>query len=167
MPVLVLRNSFMLTDPTITNKLSSWGLGSAQLFESVDSILQQWAGEEGKLTRDLSNEKESLQQLYSGIRQRAEQLDPTLIAHVASLEKKSLNGLEGLEKKLWKSIKRKHVVQLNQLMQIKEQLFPMGVLQERHQHLGYFYARYGKSLLDQLFVHSQGLAQDFTILELP
>lgn len=167
MPVLVLRNSFMLTDPAITSKLSLWGLGSAQLFESVDSILQQWAGEEGKLTRDLSSEKESLQQLYSDIKQRAGQLDPTLIAHVASLEKKSLKGLEGLEKKLWRSIKRKHVVQLNQLVQIKEQLFPQGVLQERHQHLGYFYARYGKALLDQLFVHSGGLAQDFTILELP
>ena len=108
-----------------------------------------------------------MQELYALLQQRAGQLDPTLRAHVASLEKKSLKGLEGLEKKFWKLIKRNHAVQLNQLLQIKEQLFPQGVLQERHQHLGYFYARFGKEFLDHILSHSQGLEQKFTVLQLP
>jgi hypothetical protein len=40
-------------------------------------------------------------------------------------------------------------------------------LQERHQHFGYYYAQWGKELLQQLLVHSQALTQEFTILYLP
>ena len=167
MPVLVLRNSFLLTDTRVATKLASWGMETTMLFASIDQLMEQLAGEEGNIVRDITKEKAALQELYALLQQRAGQLDPTLRAHVASLEKKSLKGLEGLEKKFWKLIKRNHAVQLNQLLQIKEQLFPQGVLQERHQHLGYFYARFGKEFLDHILSHSQGLEQKFTVLQLP
>jgi bacillithiol biosynthesis cysteine-adding enzyme BshC len=167
LPVLVLRNSFLLVEPTTTKRLANLGLSANQLFLSDDQLLRLLVDSKVMSQQDLTEEMNLLQQLYQQLQQQAGQLDPTLVAHVASLEKRSLQGLQGLEKKLWRVIKRKHLEQQSQLQLIKSELFPGGQLQERHQHIGYFYARWGRGLIDQLLLHSQGLTQEFTILHLP
>jgi uncharacterized protein YllA (UPF0747 family) len=75
--------------------------------------------------------------------------------------------LEGLEKKLWRVIKRKHQEQQHQLQMLQAQLFPQGKLQERHENIGIYYAQWGREFLEELLSHSQGLTQEFTILRLP
>ena len=167
MPVLVLRNSFLLAEPTQTKRLGALGIAPDRLFSPIDQLMQTLVGPTMLAQRDLTKERAALHQLYQQIQQQAGKLDPTLVAHVASLEKRALQGLEGVEKKLWRVIKRKHHEQHMQLQLIKAHWFPADQLQERHQHLGYFYAQWGKELIDQLLAHSQGLTQEFTILNLP
>ncbi|NDF97382.1 MAG: bacillithiol biosynthesis cysteine-adding enzyme BshC [Chitinophagia bacterium] len=167
MPVLVLRNSFLLTESTQLKRLGPLGLSPEQLFTPIDELMQVLVGPSMLAQRDLGKERAVLHQLYQQIQQEAGQLDATLMAHVASLEKRAQQGLEALEKKLWRVIKRKHQEQQMQLQGIKAQWFPGDQLQERHQHLGYFYAQWGKELIDQLLANSQGLTQEFTILNLP
>ncbi|MFM7646044.1 MAG: bacillithiol biosynthesis BshC, partial [Sphingomonadales bacterium] len=166
MPVLVLRNSFLLIESATTKRLANLGLMSSQLFLSDDQLLRHLVGASVLSQSDLTNEIDQLRQVYQQLQKRAGQLDPTLIAHVESLEKRSLQGLEGLEKKWWRVIKRKHQEQQNQMQLLKAQLFPGGQLQERHQHIGYFFAKGGRALIDELLLHSQGLTQEFTILHL-
>jgi bacillithiol biosynthesis cysteine-adding enzyme BshC len=167
LPVLVLRNSFLLVDPTAAKRMNSLGLEPAQLFATADGQLQSIIDTAMLSQRDLEKERQTLQQLYRQIKQQAAQLDPTLEAHVSSLEKRSMQGLEGLEKKLWRVIKRKHQEQQHQLQMLHTQLFPQGKLQERHQNFGVYYAQWGKELLEKLLAHSQGLTQEFTLLQLP
>jgi len=167
LPVLVLRNSFLLAAPSATKRLTQLGLQAGQLFLSDDKLLALLIDAETLSQRDLGEQRKIVEQLYQQLQQQAGKLDPTLIAHVAALEKRALQGLETLEKKLWRAIKRKHQEQQNQLQVLKAQLFPGGHLQERHQHLGFFYAQWGKELIDELLRHSQGLTQEFTIVQLP
>jgi len=164
---LVLRNSFLLAAPSATKRLTQLGLQAGQLFLSDDKLLALLIDAETLSQRDLGEQRKIVEQLYQQLQQQAGKLDPTLIAHVPALEKRALQGLETLEKKLWRAIKRKHQEQQNQLQVLKAQLFPGGHLQERHQHLGFFYAQWGKELIDELLRHSQGLTQEFTIVQLP
>ncbi len=167
LPVLVLRNSFLLVEPALTKRLAHLGLQAGQLFASTDKLLSMLIDEKTLSQRDLKKQRTSMEQLYQALQQQSGELDPTLIAHVAALQKRSLYGLEQLEKKLWRAIKRKHQEQHQQLQLLKAQLFPLGQLQERHQHVGYFYAQWGRELIDQLIKYSQGLTQEFTVLHLP
>lgn len=167
LPVLVLRNSFLLVEPTAAKRMANIGLEPGQLFSTSDEQLRSIVSPETLLQHDLSQQRFAIQQLYQQIKQKGGLLDLTLEAHISSLEKRSLQGLEGLEKKLWRVVKRKHQEQQQQLQRLQEQLFPNGQLQERHQHFGYYYAQWGKELLQQLLVHSQAFTQEFTILYLP
>ena len=167
LPVLVLRNSFLLVEPAAAKRLANLGLEPGQLFATADQQLRSVVDKTMLSQQTLDQQRNALQQLYEQIKRQAGQLDPTLEAHVSSLEKRSQQGLEGLEKKLWRVIKRKHQEQQHQLQGLHAQLFPDGHLQERHQHLGYYYAQWGKELIEQLLAHSQGLTQEFTILHLP
>ncbi len=167
LPVLVLRNSFLLLEPTAARRLANIGLEPGQLFATTDQQLRSIVQEATLSTCDLSQERNAIHQLYSRIKQQAGQLDPTLESHVSSLEKRSLHGLEGLEKKLWRVIKRKHQEQQHQLQMLHAQLFPQGKLQERHENIGIYYAQWGREFLEELLSHSQGLTQEFTILRLP
>ncbi|MFM8806382.1 MAG: bacillithiol biosynthesis BshC, partial [Sphingomonadales bacterium] len=167
LPVLVLRNSFLLVEPGAAKRLGNLGLRPEQLFSTTDQQLRAIVHEATQSQHDLAQPRAAIHQLYQQVKEQAGQLDPTLEAHVSSLEKRSLQGIEGLEKKMWRVIKRKHQEQQYQLHALHAQLFPQGKLQERHQHLGVYYAQWGRELLEQLLVHSQGLAQEFTILHLP
>jgi uncharacterized protein YllA (UPF0747 family) len=60
--------------------------------------------------------------------------------------------------------KRKFEDQQRQIQKIKEALFPNDGLQERVENFSWFYAKWGKGFIEELYKNSLMLEQEFTIL---
>ena len=105
-----------------------------------------------------------LEKLYTAFKKQAAAVDSTLEKHVDSLKEKTVYRLQELEKKMLRAEKRKFVDQQRQIHTIKEQLFPSEGLQERKENLSYYYAKWSKGFIQQLYNHSLGLEQEFVIL---
>ena len=84
---------------------------------------------------------------------------------MAAQEKKQLNGLDHLEKRLLKAQKRKLSDQWERLATIQNELFPKGSLQERTLNFSALYLELGSELLSVLKKELEPLKPSFTILE--
>ena len=85
---------------------------------------------------------------------------------VGAQEKKQLNGLDHLEKRLLRAQKRKLSEELERLTLLQDTLFPNGSLQERSQNFSELYIEYGTRLLDVLKQELDPLVDEFTVLTL-
>ena len=65
-------------------------------------------------------------------------------------EKKQLNGLNKLEKRLLKAQKRKYQEIVSRIITLQEQFFPKQCLQERQANFSEFYENYGDELIPLL-----------------
>ena len=84
---------------------------------------------------------------------------------VAAQEKKQLNGLDNLEKRLLKAQKRKLADQLERLTALQDELFPRGSLQERSVNFSELYLELGAVLLSVLKKELEPLVNGFTVLK--
>ena len=96
----------------------------------------------------------------------AKQTDASFEGAVAAQEKKQINGLAHLEKRLLTAQKRKHSDRLKRLTAVQTNLFPGQSLQERLDNFSEFYLEFGDELLSELKQNLDPLANEFTILEL-
>ena len=83
---------------------------------------------------------------------------------MAAIKTKALKNLQELEKKMLRAEKRKFSDQRNQVVKIRAALFPRNGLQERVENFSSFYAKWGRSFIDELYRNSPALDQSFTIL---
>ena len=97
---------------------------------------------------------------------KAAATDTTLIQHVSALKKKAVEKVAALEKKMLRAEKRKAGDQRQQLQTLRARTFPRNSLQERVDNFGYYYARYGVSLIQELYRHSDALEQQFKIISI-
>jgi bacillithiol biosynthesis cysteine-adding enzyme BshC len=165
-PMLIVRNSLLITDENqraITKKL---GLTTTGLFKSTTELLNDLVTRESDLQLTLENEKQQLQALYEQIATITQTIDLTLAEHTSALKKHALDKLENLEKKMLRAEKRKFEAQQRQITKLRNQLFPGDGLQERVENFLPFYAKYGKELFNFLYNYSLGLEQEFGILNL-
>jgi uncharacterized protein YllA (UPF0747 family) len=83
---------------------------------------------------------------------------------VEALKTRTLHQLQELEKKMLRAEKRKFVDQRRQVQSVKERIFPGDGLQERIDNFSYYYAKWGRDFIHQLYEHSPALEQAFVIL---
>lgn len=166
-PLLILRNSFQLIEPDIAKKIAGLQLTAQQLFLSTQEISDQLLTAEDVAQFSLTGQLQLLHELYEGLREKAAQVDPTLIAHVAALEKRATDQAAELEKKMKRAVRKKYTTNEQQLQVLKNELFPKGQLQERYLNCGEFISQYGFDWLDQVAQASLSLEQQFTLLYLP
>lgn len=164
-PVLVLRNSFLLVEKKWQAMTSRLGFTNEDLFESGEQLLNRLVQRESKLDTRLNGSINTLEHFYEGLQQQAVAIDPTLGKHVESLQAKSIRHLLELEKKMGRAEKRKFNDQRRQIEAIRQQLFPGNGLQERVENISYFYAKWGRGILQQLYTASLSLEQEFVILQ--
>ena len=165
-PVLVLRNSFLLTSTEQSLALEKMGLNAADLFEPVEVLLKRFYVASDKQNSSLEEELAYLQEFYQKLVLKAETVDYTLKGHAESIGKKGDRLLRGMEKKMARATKRKYADTEKKLCVLKDALFPAGQLQERYNNMGFYYARYGNKIFDQLIEASLPLDSRFTIVTL-
>jgi len=85
---------------------------------------------------------------------------------VNAQEKKQLNGLDNLEKRLLIAEKRRQQDLVARITELKEQLFPNQSLEERQRNFSEYYLEYGDAFIDALKSTLKPLDLKFTILEL-
>ncbi len=164
-PMLILRNSFAVINKKTAQKIAALGLQQNDIFKSEKILLEELVKKETSVKLDLKEEKELVKQAYEKIKITAGNVDSTLNCHVHSLAIQALNRLEIVEKKMLKAEKKKFDAQQRQIHKIKNALYPGGLLQERIDNILPYYAIYGKDFLKELYKNTEGLSQQFTLLQ--
>ena len=106
---------------------------------------------------ELSHEILGFKKVFNEISAKAEVIDSSLVGFIGAETQKGLKGLQNIEKRLRKAEEKKHEIAVNQLLGIKERLFPNGSPQERVDNLLAFH------LNDESFI--QTLLEVFNPLE--
>ncbi len=165
-PMLLLRNSVLLLPEKISEKLKRLHVTITSLFLKQQELITKHTHQLSEIDIDFSSQRKFLQQQFKDLYVLAEKTDASFVGAVAAQEKKQLNGLDHLEKRLLKAQKRKLADELNRLTLLQDQLFPDQSLQERNMNFSEFYLQYGDRLLSELKENLDPLANELTILSL-
>lgn len=165
-PILLLRNSALLVPKMLSEKLQKMNVEIEDLFLPQHELITKHTREISKIEIDFSQQKEFLKKQFLDLYELAKQTDASFLGAVGAQEKKQLNGLDNLEKRLLKAQKRNLSEELERLKKIQDQLFPNQSLQERQLNFSELYLEYGEELLDLLKENMDPFDGNFTVLEL-
>lgn len=163
-PVLLLRNSALLIDERSANNLIKLGFKLEDAFLSTEELQKTWIEKNTNSRLHLKDELNSIEIVFEQIKLNAFKIDKTLESSAESAKTKTIRLLANLEKKLYRAEKRKHDVSLKQIENVKNRLFPTGVLQERVVNIAPMYVNYGEDFLSSLIENFDPLGGDFTVL---
>jgi uncharacterized protein YllA (UPF0747 family) len=160
-PILMLRNSFVITTEKQVLKMKKLGLSFPELFLKQQELVNQKTKEFSNFNIDFSEQKDTIKKQFSDLLKIAEQTDKSFIGAVKAQEAKQLNGLENLEKRLLKAEKRVHFEKTARLIDLQNQLFPNGSLQERKSN---FCAFYTDEFVNKVILHSNPFHTNFVLV---
>ena len=163
-PVLLLRNSALLIDKRSAENLAKLGFKLEDVFLPTAELQTAWITKNSGANLSLIDQIKTIQAVFDQIKQNALVVDKTLERSADSAKTKTSHLLANLEKKFIRAEKRKHQVALKQIENVKNRLFPTGVLQERVLNIAPMYVNYGEDFLSSLIENFQPLGGDFTLL---
>lgn len=165
-PILLLRNSAVLVPSKYSEKLEKLDTNAEALFLKQHTLEANYTKQLSEVKIDFLAQKKHLRSQFKALHELAARTDASFKGAVAAQEKKQLNGLKNLEKRLLTAQKRKFSDQLRRLVAIQDQLFPKQSLQERTVNFSEFYLEYGDTLFSELKANIDPLHFGFTVLEL-
>ncbi len=166
-PVLLLRNSALIITKKQREKAEKLKLTAEDLFKNQQQLLVDKVKDRSSVKIDFSEQMKHLKLQFKGLKTLAEQTDKSFIGAVNAQEKKQLNGLKTLEKRLLKAQKRSMYDMVNRIEILQNQLFPNYSLEERSRNFSEYYEQYGAALYTTLFEDLDPLKLEFTIVEMP
>jgi bacillithiol biosynthesis cysteine-adding enzyme BshC len=165
-PMLLLRNSVVLATKKQEQKLDKLNLDWQDLFLKQQELINQQTAKLSEISIDFSTQKLFLQNQFDDLYKIALQTDKSFEGAVKAQEKKQLNGLENLEKRLLKAQKRKYNTGLTDVMKLQNELFPNQSLQERQVNFSEIYLEYGSGFIAKLVQELQPLVSNFRVVVL-
>lgn len=163
-PILLLRNSALIISKKQFKKLERLNITIDELFLAQNKLINKKIKENSNLNLDFSKQKLFLQKQFNELKTIAKKTDKSFIGAVKAQEKKQLNGLNNLEKRLLKAENRKLKDLVNRIEMIQNELFPKQSLQERHLNFSELYLEYGEELIPLLKEQLTPLEIKFSIL---
>jgi bacillithiol biosynthesis cysteine-adding enzyme BshC len=165
-PILLLRNSVVLSTKKQMDKADKLGLNWQELFLSQDALVNLKVQKYSEFTLDFTAQKEVITKQFATLYKIAESTDKSFIGSVKAQEAKQLKGLDNLEKRLLKAEKRVHSERLNRIVSLQNELFPNSSLQERSVNFSEYYFEFGSKLKEELLRELNPLSQEFKIITL-
>lgn len=163
-PILLLRNSVLLIDKKQQNKLDALGISDKDIFLNRLDLIETKLKIISDINIDFTDQRKQLNDMFKALKSLSDQTDKSFSGAVLAQEKKQLNGLDKLEKRLLKAQKRKYKESLDRITALQDQLFPSQSLQERQENFSKFYEIYGASLIPFLIGTLKPLQLEFDIL---
>ena len=163
-PVLILRNSFLFIEKKWSDKIDKTGFTETDMFRSSESLINELVKRESQQQITLLEEVNNADEYYGHLKSIAGNIDETLVTHVSALQTRALKSLLGLEKKLLRAEKKKFDDQNRQIVNIKSALFPLNSLQERIENFMPYYAKWGRSFIEEILKNSLTIEQEFVVL---
>lgn len=163
-PILVPRNSAMITDDNIAGKIFRLDLTFKSVFKAEVALQNDYVRRQTKHRLNLRDEWMEFSAIFGKIKLRTHKIDPSLGPSTEAVKARLKKAIHNLEKKMLKADKRNHDEALIQISRIKEKLFPGGGLQERSENFATLYVKYGDELIKELIRHFNPLDFKFTIL---
>lgn len=163
-PILLLRNSVLVVTEKQKKQAHKLGLSVSDLFLPDDALRNLAVTKASALPIDLTFLRETLRKQFDLLKSIADKTDKSFTGAVLAQEKKQLNGLDTLEKRLLRAERRKHHEIADRAVMLRADLFPMGGLQERSANLADFYETHGNDFLTVLETLDP-LSPTFSILQ--
>ena len=164
-PILLLRNSVQVISTKQRNKLGKLNISLEELFLKQKELLDKKVKENSGLELTFSDKISFLQNQFDDLRKVAGQTDSSFIGAVNAQEKKQINGLKKLEKRLLKAEKRRLQDLVTRITTIQNQLLPNGGLEERQRNFSEYYLEYGPEFIRRIKNDLKPLEGAFSILE--
>jgi bacillithiol biosynthesis cysteine-adding enzyme BshC len=163
-PILILRNSGLVIRKESAAKIKRMELTPADIFKSTDQLKTYWIKKHSDHNLSLQTEWSELTAIFAKLKQRAAKIDPTLGPSTEAVQARLKKAIDNLEKKLVKAEKNNYYTRLEQIEQIKTELFPGNSLQERNENFGLLYVKWGQAFIDELIRNFEPLAFEFAVL---
>jgi len=163
-PVLILRNSGLVIRKETAAKIKRMEMAVADLFKPTDALKSAWIKKHSGHTLTLQEEWCELQLVFEKIKSRAAKIDLTLAPSTEAVQARLKKAIDNLEKKLVKAEKANYHTRLEQIGQIKNELFPKDSLQERQENFGLEYVKWGQGFIDELIRNFEPLDFNFAVL---
>jgi len=164
-PQLLLRNSFMVYYQNQEDLMNKLGLNIEDTFSPLDVLLNNYVKLHAKDDYTLVNELKKIEEFYITLAEKTSQQDVSLNKHVAALQKQHTDKLLQLEKKLFKSQKRKFIDTASQMDKLKHQLFPNNQLQERVYNFSVCYSKQGTAFLKMIYNATEVFGKNFIVIK--
>jgi bacillithiol biosynthesis cysteine-adding enzyme BshC len=163
-PVLILRNSGLVVRKESAAKIRRMELEPADLFKPTDILKNYWIKKHSDHNLSLQTEWTELSAIFDKLKHRAAKIDPTLGPSTEAVQARLKKAIDNLEKKLVRSEKSNYHTRLEQIEQIKTELFPGDSLQERNENFGLLYVKWGQDFIDELIRNFEPLDFEFAVL---
>lgn len=147
-------------------KLDGLSISHQEMFLELNNLIGLKIKENSQINLSFSQQKNILIEQFIQLKETAKKTDISFLGAVNAQEKKQLNGLDNLEKRLLKAEKRRQQDLVNRITDLKSQLFPNQSLEERQRNFSEYYLEYGDAFIQSLKEALKPLELGFTILEL-
>ena len=163
-PILLLRNSVLIIDKKQYQKLAALKISEQEVFLKQNDLIKKKVKEISDLDIDFSKQRTELKEMFSQLKLLSDKTDKSFSGAVLAQEKKQLNGLDKLEKRLLRAQKRKFEEIVLRINNVQNQLFPKQSLQERQANFSEFYEIYGEELIPLLVDVLKPLRLEFDLV---
>ncbi|MDP3313509.1 bacillithiol biosynthesis cysteine-adding enzyme BshC [Lutibacter sp.] len=163
-PILLLRNSALFVSVKQVEKATKLGVTILDLFNNQNTLITKKIKEQSDIKIDFSEQKAHLIVQFKQLKELAIKTDKSFLGAVNAQEKKQLNGLNMLEKKLLRAQKRKMIEYVDRLSNLQNELFPKQSLEERYRNFSEVYEKIGLTMIPDLVTSLNPLHQEFHIL---
>lgn len=147
-PVVLLRQSVQWISAAQQKKINKLELSLQDVFLPLDDLIKTYVARNTTNDWQTQTEEKAIAQILNNLQQKAKTIDATLEASADAALAKIKHQLLGLERKMLRAEKRKAAEKIKQLTQLKANLFPNNVLQERVNNFTEYYLQLGNLFFD-------------------
>ena len=165
-PILLLRNSAVLCTSKQVKKMERLNISKEDIFIGQNKLINKKIKDISEINIDFSGQRLQLEKMFDELKILSNQTDRSFLGAVKAQEKKQMNGLNKLEKRLLKAQKRKMKEVVDRITTLQDQIFPNQSLQERNTNFSEFYLNYGESLIPVLFDALKPLELKLDLIEI-
>ncbi|HLV41891.1 MAG TPA: bacillithiol biosynthesis cysteine-adding enzyme BshC [Brumimicrobium sp.] len=142
-PLVKVRNSLQWFDYTTVKRINKLNLKYTDVFKSIHEVKKQFVIDNAEVELDFSTLENKTTALIQELENTVTIVDKGLEGYAKSESTKIHKQLDGLQQKLIRHQKKKHEDALKQIDAIYNRLFPSNGLQERHENMIPYLAKYG------------------------
>lgn len=128
-PLIQIRQSLIWVDKTSAKRMKNFNITPQELFLSRDLLIKNHIDEQTD-QHDLSEMKHRRDELRNTLLELIDH-EPSLEGTIKAEWRKIEKSIESIENKLTKAHKNKHETEINQIIALKDKLFPANSWQER------------------------------------
>jgi bacillithiol synthase len=165
-PILLLRNSVQVMSSKQSKKMEKLFISNDEIFLNQYELISQKVLDNSEIEIQFDEKKIFLQKQFEELKKVAKKTDVSFLNAVNAQEKKHLNGLANLEKRLLKAEKKRQQDLVQKITELQNELLPNQSLEERQRNFSEYYLEYGEFFIEVLKKSLKPLQLEFTILEL-
>ena len=166
-PLIKLRHSVLFISEQNLKKITKNQIIIEDLLNNnLEEIIKKTIKLQSKLNIDFSPEINHLKHQFNRLKDLANQTDKSFLGAVNAQEKKQINGLLKLEKRLLKAEKRRNSQLVNQLKKYHLLFYPNNTAQERFYNFSQIISLFGWQPIESLFNWFNPLESNLYIISL-